>query len=392
MYGTGRINEIISVLEYNHNARIKDIPLNCKLQALCEVLGLTNTQLDDMIIENSPVMRTVKGHAFETFFDDLIEGMGYSVSEVGGDQAIDRIVQGFNLQLKTPTLSGTRGSLVQYKTHKTHGAKSETESVDYYSRSDQFADFLVGLISYQPLNIIFIANHELPRSNISANHIKSPFTVNWQTHPGLNDFSRIGVHGQVQLSNLLPSGAEVLPRTSSFLNISSEVIIDTILKVSNFRMWDMAIRGFAREKAFEIYCQQKGISLIPPASTGRDRFDKADHVITEGNSYKFLQMKGISTNNCIFNDTDPVIATETQLTRGRVNDHDTQSRLYLNSDFDYLILAIDPPVASICRKQKITVTEFYKIPTHLLENHHNMPHRLKSLQKFFYSELQKFRF
>lgn len=154
MYGTGRIGEIIDYLETTHKKSIIEIPIDYKINILCESLGLNNLELDDLIYENSPVMRTVKGHAFETFFDHLILDMGYDVTEVGGDDSVDRIVNDITLQLKTPTMSGTRGNFVQYKTHKTHGAKSETESVNYYSKVNNFADYLVGLIEYNPLKII----------------------------------------------------------------------------------------------------------------------------------------------------------------------------------------------------------------------------------------------
>ncbi|MCZ6382454.1 hypothetical protein O4N80_01195 [Vibrio parahaemolyticus] len=391
MYGTGRIGEIIDYLETTHKKSIIEIPIDYKINILCESLGLNNLELDDLIYENSPVMRTVKGHAFETFFDHLILDMGYDVTEVGGDDSVDRIVNDITLQLKTPTMSGTRGNFVQYKTHKTHGAKSETESVNYYSKVNDFADYLVGLIEYNPLKIIFIHKSELPLSNISREHIKSPFTIDWSTHPGLNNFSRIGVKQSNFTNNLLPSFNEILPKTSSFLNLSSEVIIDTFLKKENFRMWDMAVRGFAREKSFELFCIKNNITLYNPSVTGRERYDKADHVIYRNGNPVFLQMKGISTNNCCFDLSDPIIATETQLTRGRVNDHPTQSRLYLCSDFDFLILAIDPPIASICRKRRITQTEFYQIPTNDLDTHSDMPHRLKSLQKFKFSEIQKYK-
>ena len=40
-----------------------------------------------------------------------------------------------------------------------------------------------------------------------------------------------------------------------------------------------------------------------------------------------------------------IIDIETQLSRGRVNDHPTQSRLYHFTDFEYLILALDPSYA-----------------------------------------------
>lgn len=394
-YGTGRIGEVIAYLKKKHGADIKQISASDKLHALCESLQMNRNTFDRMISENSPVFRTVKGHAFESFFDSLLEANGIKVTEVGGDDAVDRIVNSKSLQLKTCTEAGTKGTIVQYKTHKTHGAKSEQESMDYYHRVDHFAEYLIGLVSYDPLNVVVIEKRELPRHPLSKDHILSPFSIDWSTHPSLNAFSRIGVTlKNVGATKPVP-GQEVLPLTSKKLGISSDVILNTILNDANFRIWDMSIRGFSREVIFQEMVAAHGIKMYKPSDLRSNRADKADHAVKISGSSRFIQMKGISTNNCELNKKDPVIATETQLTRGRVNDHPTQSRLYLRSDFDYLVLGMDPPVVDMCRKSSGTGAglewEFYLIPTQNLEGHHEMPHRLKSLQKFSYSSLQKYK-
>lgn len=394
-YGTGRIGEIIEHLQVTHGKSIAELSPEIKLDALCESIQMPPSMFDRMISENSPVFRTVKGHAFESFFDYLLSTNGIKVTEVGGDDAIDRIVNNHSLQLKTCTEAGTKGSLVQYKTHKTHGAKSEQESMDYYHQIDHFADYLVGLISYEPLKIIFLKNDELPLHPKSETHILSPFTVDWSTHKGLNAFDRIGVKlGNTGLA--VPKDKnEVLPLTAKKLGISSSIILNTILNNANFRIWDMSIRGFSREVIFNSMVTSHGIQMYPPSQLRTNRADKADHALKMKQGNVFIQMKGISTNNCDLTISDPIVATETQLTRGRVNDHPTQSRLYLKSDFDYLVLGMDPPVVDMCRKSSKTGNgldwEFYMIPTSKLEVHHDMQHRLKSLQKFRYSQLQPYK-
>lgn len=399
-YGTGRIKDIIDGLKAEHpGVPVRDIPAANKLHALCESLLLTSTQLDNLIVDNSPVMRTVKGHAFEAFFDQLMDDNQVGVTEVGGDDAVDRVVNTYKLQLKTPTLAGTKGKDVQYKTHKTHGAKSEKESVDYYHKKDHFADFLVGLVSYEPLKILVLRREELPNLTNSPDHILSPFTLTWDGHPALNDFSRIGIAGQINHNNSLIAGDnELLPRCAKLLNLNSNVILNTILNEANFRIWDMAIRGFARETAFIAYLDRNDVASLSPSAVREDRADKSDHALKDmpTGAYYFLQMKGLSVNNCDLMALDPVVATETQLTRGRVNDHPTQSRLYLSSDFDFLIIGIDPPLSLIYQKS-IGIAhpklewQFYAIPTRDLATHPQMPHRLKSLQKFKYKENQKYR-
>ena len=393
-YGTGRIGDIIYSIESRYEKRIAEVLDRDLLQELCTAMQFSPKSLDDLIANNSPVMRTVKGHVFETFFDEILREGGYSSEVVGGDTEIDRVVHGKKLQLKTPTESGTKGNLVQFKTHKTHGAKSEMESMDYYSTVDHFADYLVGLISYEPLNILIMSPDELPRHKLSERHIQSPFTLDWSKAKGLNAFDRIGVDFSKIKRFGQDTDNELLPRTASKIGVDSGVILRTILSQPNFRIWDMSIRGFIREQVFKESLNSSGVATMNPMESGRPRADKADLAIKVRDGLIMMQMKGVSTNNCNFDIEDPEIATETQLTRGRVNDHPTQSRLYLKSDFDTLIIGLDPPIVEICREKisgkKELKWEFYAIPVEKLLVHPSMPHRLKSLQKFKYSELQQY--
>ena len=77
--------------------------------------------MDELIANNPAVLRPIQGHAFEVIFDYLVHSSGFQIQTVGGDGDIDRIVNGIKLQLKTPYSAGTKGTIVQYKTHKTHG-------------------------------------------------------------------------------------------------------------------------------------------------------------------------------------------------------------------------------------------------------------------------------
>lgn len=394
-YGNGRIGEIIKHLEATYGQAVKSLSSTIKLKALCENLQMSEQTFDRMISENSPVLRTVKGHVFESFFDYLLTENDIAVTEVGGDDAVDRIVNNHTLQLKTYTEAGTKGSLVQYKTHKTHGAKSEKESMDYYHSADHFADFLIGLISYDPLNLIVLSKDELPRHSKSPSHILSPFTINWEQHKGLNALNRIGVELKKTGFQTPKDKNELLPLTAKKIGIGSNIILNTILNTANFRIWDMSIRGFSREIVFKQLAKLHKIKIYEPSDLRSTRSDKADHALKLANKNIFIQMKGISTNNCDFTLADPLLATETQLTRGRVNDHPTQSRLYLTTDFDFLVLGLDPPIVDICKKVSNQGEglewEFYLIPTTELEAHHSMPHRLKSIQKFYYSQIQTYK-
>ena len=294
-------------------------------------------------------------------------------------------------------MAGTKGDFVQFKTHKTHGAKSEQESMEYYHHIDHFATYLVGLISYEPYRVIFLNHEEIPRHQNDDKRILSPFTINWKTHNGLNNFNRIGIENIDLESNAhIPkdSSKELLPLSSERLNLKSEIIVDTILNEGNFRIWDMAIRGFAREVAISKLLSTYNLETLNPVPLKPERGDKADFAVLKGDKHLFFQVKGVSTNNCKFNGKESIVATETQLTRGRVNDHPTQSRLYLKSDFEYLILALDPPQVSLYEKEIGNEAKLdwkiFCIPTEDLKFHTKITRRINSIQKLKYTELLKY--
>lgn len=396
--GDGRIKGIIKELRENSSgATVNDISEVEKLKVLCHALQVSPQLLDLIIHANSPVMRTVKGHAFESYFGKLMDSIGVNVDIVGGDDAIDCRVNGLTLQLKTPHAAGTSEQKVSYKTHKTHGPKSELESMEYYHDVRHFADYLVGLISYDPLNIIILEQSELPRHPDDKNKIRSPFTIDWQNHPGLNAWHRLGIQNGPSTDELTPSDYEKLPLTSIKIGMSTDIILNTILSEENFRIWDMSIRGFAREEVFKAQLMLRKIGVHSPSISGKRRADKADFTIKTkiDGHYKFFQMKGVSTNNCIISGSNSIVVTETRLTRGRQNDHPTQSRLYLSTDFDYLIIGLDPSLSAAYQKE-IGVDapnfdwQFYCIPTEKLVRHKRFPRRLNGFQSFKYSDLQPY--
>lgn len=397
-FGTGRIGEIISGLQKAYSVEdVTTLPEIIKLTALTSSLQLSTSEFDALIAENSPVFRTVKGHAFESVFKFIVENNNQSVTQVGGDDVVDLEVNGVTLQLKTPNMAGTNAINVQYKTHKTHGAKSEQESMDYYHDINHFADYLVGLISYDPINFLFLNHEEIPRHSKDNSKILSPFTLEWNQHDGLNSFDRIGINNiDLTSQEHIPSNIDIecLPKSSSKLNLKSEIILDTILTDGNFRIWDMSIRGFAREVAIDNLLSTYGVKSLNPVPLKKERGDKADFAVNKQGNYVFFQVKGVSTNNCKFNGKDSVVATETQLTRGRVNDHPTQSRLYLKADFEYLILALDPPLVQLYFDQIGVASKLewkiFCIPTNELTEHAKITHRLNSLQKIKFTDLLKY--
>ena len=384
----GRIGHIIYALKSTYKKSISQIPTESKLDALCESLLLSYSELDDLIYSNSEVMRTVKGHAFEAAFQYILLENGYQSKDVGGDTDIDLQVKDVTLQLKTPYVDGSNETQVKYKTHKTHGAKSENESLDYYHNVKDFADYFVGLISYNPFLVFIVPKEKLPKLPSNKNYIKSPFKLNKYSlfdrgyNQYVNNFKQIGVEiKEGSVAKIFPNNDELLPKTSHFIGLTTSIIVDTILKEENFRIWDMSIRGFSREFVFKKALENLKIDFKKPQNDV-ERKEKSDLMVQFPGNNKFdsVQIKGLSVARCTFQGLNSRMVVETQLTRGRINDHPTQSRLYKKSDFDYLVLAIDPGISyKIYQKESWL---FYKIPSERLMCHKNFPNRYNSYQYF----------
>lgn len=392
LLGEGRIGDIINALKIKYSTDdLGTISAKDKLDFLCGALNLSPAEFDNMIASNSPVLRTVKGHAFEAAMEYLYKKHGISVKDVGGDGDIDQIVNGHSLQLKTPNAAGTRGTQVEYKTHKTHGAKSESESMEYYHDIDSFADYFMGLVSYAPLKVFIIPKARLERHPRDRRYIKSPFRLSTNNTQYINNFQEIGIKTDITSdTGFAPSRNELLPQTAGVIGLNSVIIIDTILREENFRIWDMSIRGFAREIALKRYLNANQIAFNDhPATIRPVRGDKSDLAIQKNDgSYFFIQVKGVSGNNCDYQGKDSILATETQLTRGRINDHPTQSRLYLVTDFDYLILGLDPAVSHLAGLGDDWF--FALIPSNELKRHARYPHRYNAMQHFSSKKLSQY--
>lgn len=113
------------------------------------------------------------------------------------------------------------------------------------------------------------------------------------------------------------------------------------------------------------------------------------------NNYVRFQIKGLTWNGTALDGIKTTIDCESQLSRGRVNDHPTQSRLYKITDFENLIIAIDPPYSNTLSIQTFKRYDyrwnFYCIPMSKLRKHHVYTNRVASHQYISYKELQKYR-
>ena len=396
---TGRIGEIGEVAcSFFEVESPSDLTDEQKLNSLCESLCIDEKSLDEIIANSPEVSRTVKGHAFEIVFDKIMKKNGIECKDVGGDSDIDRSINGYSLQLKTPFVNGCSEDVVSYKTHKTHGAKSERESMDYYHRVSTFADYLVGLVRYDPFEVVIIPKEELPRVEGEDDFIQSPMFISLKDRNYINQYERLKIYGKVFASKelVVPSENEILPLSSELMKIKSDYILEAVFKTENFRIWDMNMRGFIREKSLHNLFESSGINVYPTTVTGLERPEKSDIVLknTKGNYVRF-QVKGLTLSGCVFNGTKSVLDCETQLSRGRVNDHPTQSRLYKKTDFDYLIIAMDPPYTNRFYKELYNTEKYmwtyYCIPTEALSKHHQYANRISSHQHIAFKDILKYK-
>ena len=399
----GRLRGLLHKLQQHSNLSSKQ-----KLSLICKDFAISESQLDRTIACNPEVLRTVKGHVAEVALDYVFASTGADIQPVGGDSNVDRIINERDVQIKTLYMAGTNlgKGITSYKCHKTHGAKSEREGAEYYELASEYPDIVVGLVSLSPFRILVLLNEEIPRHQIFSDRLLSPFKVNFPGHPGLNNFSRLGIESAPNATKILVSeNPEFLPLTATAVGESlglgaplrPDIILETILTEENFRIWDMSVRGFMRETVFQDRLTNNGSKVHPAGLFKRARSNKTDGLLINIKGVRaYFQMKGLSVNNCNFETGD--VGIEVQLSRGRINDHETQSRMYLKSspafnpelgpDFDFLIIAIEPPLSRLLFGHGDW--SFHAIPTKDLVSHPSFSHRIKPIQKFSKADLKRY--
>lgn len=396
---TGRIAEIASAAcNYYNCSTAKELSPNQKLESLCTALAIDRLSLDEIIANSPEVKRTVKGHAFEIIFEKMLINNAISCTDIGGDGDTDLIVNNITLQLKTPYVNGCSENTVSYKTHKTHGAKSELESFDYYHKVSDFADYLVGLVSYEPFQVVIIPKNELPRVPDHDEYIQSPMYINIENGQYINDFNKLGISKSLVFPRSITTldSNEILPLSASAMDVRSEYILEAIFRIENFRIWDMNMRGFIRERSLSNLFSQNSITVFPPTITGLDRPEKSDLVLqNKENNYIRFQVKGLTFSGCRFDGQNSRIDCETQLSRGRVNDHPTQSRLYKISDFEYVIMAMDPPYTNKYNLEYFGTPNYkwsyYCVPVAALSTHPTYTTRIASHQYIMFKDLLQYK-
>lgn len=394
---SARIGEISQLICQYYGARdVSGIRTEDKLDALCIAAGISRQEMDEMIAFNPPAIRTIKGHVFEVIFSKILQINDIPHNDIGGDTDVDFEILGHTLQLKTPYMNGCTEYAIAYKTHKTHGAKSESESLDYYHLAEDFADYLVGLISYDPFSVFVIPKEVIPRLPEDDEYIASPFLFGLDQEEYINNFHQLGINDDIIYPPIVNLGQrELLPLTADVIGVRSNYIIDAIFVPGNFRIWDMNLRGFIREQHIKKLVRDYGLCTFDPKDI-TTRPEKVDLVLRDSReNYVRFQIKGLTFNSSRFKGPESEICCETQLSRGRVNDHPTQSRLYLRTDFDELLIAMDPAYTNTfseeCFGERDYNWSFYSVPVERLRIHKVYPSRLASSQYIPFVELQQYR-
>ena len=285
------------------------------------------TVLEEFILTNSHIWRTIRGHAFETYFDKVIHDAGYEIKPGKGDDIVDRVLLNKTLQLKTPYTNGTKsGVKIAYMLHKTHGL--EKRPFNLYKSKD-FADFLLG---YHPNGIIICPKDEIPLqkdypSRKWGEYIADPAIFAWDCE-WLNNYNLLGLDSR-KIQNLsFNKDNKKFPEIGKLTKLSDKDIVGMILKPENFRVLEMNLLGSIREWHFEQIAKKNNIVLDPPSGSDEIKIDF-------WSNGKRIQVKGRTKSIC----SEDKIGVEVKGSHGRI-----PQRLYKKNSFDYLVVVLDPNV------------------------------------------------
>ena len=339
-----------------------------KFNNLLKTIKISMQDFDEFLSLNPHIYRSIRGHAFEVWFDREMKERNIPITSVGGDDVVDRVINGKTLQLKTSYIKATiPEKKFGYRMHKTHGA--EVKPYCYYTK-EEFADFLVGL--HPTKGVIICPRKFLPtRGEVSKKldypeYLADPLPFDWNTE-WLNRYDLLGikVDDYPIIAEHSKSEAKYFPKLIGKIGFTDYDIVHSIIDEKNFRIWFQLIVGTIREFHFANFARLHGISLNAPKtskSTLSTRGNqKVDYVLDNGVR---IQVKGLT----IGMSSDQILGCETQGSHGRV-----PNRLYKRSDFDFLAIVVDPGSIPVETAKKIGVNanqyNFVIIPMSKLPRH-----------------------
>src|SRR3989339_1600806 len=229
-----------------------------KFNDLLKIVKINIEDFDEFLSLNPHIYRSIRGHAFEVWFDREMKERNVAITSVGGDNVVDRVINKKTLQLKTTYIKATiAGKMVGYRMHKTHGA--EVKPYCYYKKNE-FADFLVGL--HPTDGVIICPRQYLPtRGEVSKKLdypecLADPLPFDWNTK-WLNRYDLLGVDIKDYPTIVEHSRSETkyFPKLISKIGFTDFDIIHAIIDEKNFRIWFQLIVGTIREFHFYKFAQ-----------------------------------------------------------------------------------------------------------------------------------------
>ena len=335
-----------------------------KFNELLKTIKVSITDFDEFLSLNPHIYRSIRGHAFEVWFDRKMKERGVPITSVGGDNVVDRVINGNTLQLKTTYLNATIPEVtVAYRMHKTHGAEIKPHC---YYKKDEFADYLVG--AHPTKGVIICPRKYLPtRGEVNVEpdypeYLADPMPFEWDTK-WLNRYDLLGLNMTDYPTIIEHSKFETkyFPKLIAKIGFTDFDIIQAILDEKNFRIWYQLIVGTIREFHFAKIAKEQGINLNQPKNLSTRENQKVDYLLDSGTR---IQVKGLTKGMS----SDLILGCETQGSHGRV-----PNRLYQRTDFDFLAIVIDPNTipAKVAAKLGI-ITEDYNfviVPISKLPRH-----------------------
>jgi len=259
---------------------------------------------------------------------------GYDCRKAGGEDVVDRRLNGHTVQLKTPYWRGTvEGKSVSYRMHKTHGPETHPDALYL---PNEFAEIFVGL---HPKGGVIICPREKLSTRGQLNpklpypeRISDPLPFDWNT-PWFDRYDLLGIDREKLAFTEAPE-SKILPRMSKAVKYSDSEIIRAIMAPENFRVWVQLIVGSVREFHFLRFVEKNSFTLKEPADLDSRSREKVDYVYEPKRGKPLrIQVKGLTKGMCDGN----ILGVETQGSHSR-----PPARLYRRDDFEILVIVIDP--------------------------------------------------
>ncbi|KKP97668.1 MAG: hypothetical protein US05_C0013G0025, partial [Candidatus Nomurabacteria bacterium GW2011_GWA1_36_15] len=78
-----------------------------KFNDLLKIVKINIEDFDEFLSLNPHIYRSIRGHAFEVWFDREMKERNVAITSVGGDNVVDRVINKKTLQLKTTYIKAT---------------------------------------------------------------------------------------------------------------------------------------------------------------------------------------------------------------------------------------------------------------------------------------------